>query len=212
MKSDEQKVKEEKVAAIVLAAGRSTRMGRPKMILPWGNTTVVGRVVFALAEGGVEEILVVSGGDREAVEYALEALPVPDGVSLRIVFNPAFAKGEMLSSFQAGLLELGENVRAVLVALGDQPQIEAEVIRTVMEEYHNSHSPLVIPSFRMRRGHPWLVDRSFWQEVLALRPPQTLRDFQQTHADLIHYALVETSTILADLDTPDDYQRVAPES
>jgi molybdenum cofactor cytidylyltransferase len=126
---------------------------------------------------------------------------------LKIVFNPAYVEGEMLSSFQAGLESLGGAARGVLVALGDQPQIEAEVVRAVVEAYRSAWSPLVIPSVRMRRGHPWLIDRSLWPEVLALHSPQTLRDFQQAQAGQIRYVSVETESILLDLDTPEDYRR-----
>ena len=67
-----------------------------------------------------------------------------------------------------------------------------------------------MPSFQMRRGHPWLVTRPFWNEILELKPPQSLRDFLNSHASEIQYVNVDTPGVLADLDTPDDYHRSRP--
>jgi molybdenum cofactor cytidylyltransferase len=187
------------IGAVVLAAGESRRMGRPKMALPWQNTTVIGKVVSTLASSGVEEIVVVTGGDRGAVEAALRDLPA------RPVLNPDYQEGEMLSTFKTGLAALPEEVEAALIALGDQPQIEGWVVKSVISAYRSSGAALVVPSYNRRRGHPWLLDRSLWQEAFALPPPATLRDFLILNAGKIHYLLVDTGSILLDLDTPEDY-------
>ncbi len=195
------------IAAVVLAAGRSTRMGQPKMALPWGATTVLGQVVLELAKGGVDRILVVTGGDRETVEGILRILSLPPGVALSTIYNPDYAQGEMLSSLQTGLRAAGEGARAALVVLGDQPQIEAKVVGAILQAYAQSCPLLVVPSIHHRRGHPWLVDRSLWDEILAMSTSQTLRDFLQSHLGLIQYVEVDTESILMDLDSPQDYQR-----
>lgn len=197
------------ISAIVLAAGQSTRMGRPKMILPWGNTTVIGQVVTELDKVGMGEILVVTGGAKREVELALQELPAL-GVTIRTVYNPGFAEGEMLSSFQVGLAQLGEETLAALVVLGDQPQIQEQVIQHLINTYCESDAPLVVPSYQMRRGHPWLVDRSLWSSALSLRPPETLRDFLQSQSSRIRYVNVDTDTIFQDLDTPGDYLHSKP--
>ena len=85
------------IGAVVLAAGRSQRMGRPKMILPWGETTVIGQVANVLLAVGVDDVLVVTGGAQNEVEGALTGMPV------RTVFNPEFANGEMMHTLQVGL-------------------------------------------------------------------------------------------------------------
>ncbi len=198
------------ISSIVLAAGQSRRMGKPKMALTWGETTVVGRVVSVLAHAGMEDILVVTGGAKREVEVALQNLRLPAGSILRPVHNQGYAEGEMLSSFQVGLSNLGVEVRAALIVLGDQPQIQEQVIQSVIDAYLDTSSPLVVPSYRMRRGHPWLIDRSLWPSALPLQPAQTLRDFLQIHASRIRYVVVETDTIFQDLDTRDDYRRFRP--
>jgi molybdenum cofactor cytidylyltransferase len=190
----------EKIAAVVLAAGLSRRMGRPKMVLPWGNNTVIGTVVDALAQAGVEEIAVVVGGAREQVAQALNGIPA------RTVFNPDFENGEMLASLQAGLASISQDCEAALVALGDQPQIETRVVRNVVGRYREKHADITVPSYQMKRGHPWLIHKRLWPEILALHAPQTMRDFLNAHAQSIDYLVVDTGTILMDLDTPEDYQ------
>lgn len=192
------------VAAVVLAAGRSTRMGRPKMVLPWGNTTVIGNVVRVLHQAEISRITVVTGGARIQVEGALSEFEV------QLVFNPSFAREEMLVSLQCGLGVLGEEIEAALVVLGDQPQIELEVVQAILGRYRSTRAAFVVPSFRMRRGHPWLVDRQLWRAILELDPNSTLRDLLNMHANQIDYLNVDTPCVLRDLDTPEDYQRERP--
>ena len=196
------------IAGIVLAAGKSERMGQPKMSLPWGDTTVIGQVIATLVHSGLGEVVVVAGGGREDMEQALSHLPPSWPVHL--VFNPDFVAGEMLSSLQAGIAALGERVEAALLALGDQPQIEGRVVQDVLDAYQQTGAKLVAPSYQMRRGHPMLLGRSLWPEIHALRPPQTLRDLLRTQADQIYYVTVDTPTILQDVDTPADYQKFRP--
>jgi len=192
------------VAAVVLAAGRSQRMGRPKLTLPWGRTTVIGQVVSTLRQAGVEEIVAVTGGDRAAVEAALRGLPV------RTVFNPRYADGEMSRSVQVGLRALPSEVEAALIVLGDHPQMQAEVVRAVVAAWQRTKALLVFPSYAQRRGHPWILGRSLWPEALALRPPLTLRDLVAAHAADAEYVPVDTDSVLRDLDTPEDYRRERP--
>ena len=192
------------IAAIVLAAGQSTRMGSPKMVLPWGERTVIGQVISVLITGGVKKILVVTGGAREEVESALQDYPV------HLVHNPNYACGEMLSTFQTGLSALDEKVTAALITLGDQPGIDAMVVRSVIQTYQTNHAVIVVPSYQMRRGHPWILDRALWSAALELKKPATLRDFLNQNANLISYLRVETGSILSDLDTPEDYARLRP--
>ena len=192
------------IAAIVLAAGLSRRMGRPKLSLPWRDTTVIGQVVSVLSAAGVDEILVVTGGARQEIETALSA------TSARLVFNPRFEASEMIDLLQVGLAQLSPPVEAALVALGDQPQIQLPVVQAVLQAYQEQPCGLIVPSYQMKRGHPWLVARPLWDELSQIRPPETLRDFLGRHAADIRYLPVSTDTILRDLDTPDDYTREMP--
>ena len=193
------------VVAVVLAAGASRRMGTPKMVLPWGNRTVIGQVVSVLEDSGVDEILVVTGGAESEVQQALQ----PHRVHL--VKNEGFMLGDMLSSVQTGLTAaLDGSAQAALIVLGDQPQIQAEVVKALLLRWQITGSAIIIPSTQMRRGHPMLLARSLWQEVLDLPLAGTLRDFLRLRNDWIDYLPVESDSILQDLDTPEDYARQKP--
>jgi molybdenum cofactor cytidylyltransferase len=191
------------IAALILAAGQSKRMGQPKLLLPWGETTVLEKVIATFKAAEVGDILVVTGGDRERVEALV-------GDSARTVFNPDYAGGEMLSSVQAGLAGLKPETEAVLIGLGDQPQVRERSVRAVVDAHRKSGVALTVPSFQMRRGHPWLVARPHWDEILRMRPPASLRDFLNRHAEEIQYVELDNSSILQDLDTPEDYLKSKP--
>ncbi len=192
------------IAAVVLAAGRSLRMGVPKLTLPWGKTTVIGQVVSVLREAGLAEILVVTGRSDQEIKTALQE------ASVRLIANLDDSSSEMLSSCQVGLMELAQEIEAALIVLGDQPQIQVDVVRAVESTYQKDKPGLVVPSYHMHRGHPWLVARSLWPEVLALRDPATLRDFLNQVHHQITYLPVSTDSVLKDLDTPEDYFREKP--
>lgn len=192
------------ISAIILAAGKSTRMGQPKMLLPWGTHTVLGQVILTFQQAGIEDIVVVTGGAHEAVD------PIVKQHGARSVFNAEFTGGEMLSSLQCGVRAQMDQAQATLVGLGDQPQVQAVTVRSICDAFRQQASRLVVPSFRMRRGHPWLVERSLWNEILEMSSVQSPRDFLNQHADEIQYIAVETSSILADLDTPEDYHNARP--
>jgi molybdenum cofactor cytidylyltransferase len=194
------------IAAVVLAAGESTRMGQPKMVLPWGEITVIGHVVQVLSQGGVDQIVVVTGGARERVEKALQSFPV------RCVFNSRYTQDEMLLSLRTGLSALPSECQAAMVALGDQPQIEPYVVQSLLESFRQSNSALIIPSYKMRRGHPWILAQDLWETVYALPTGATMRDLIRTHTGQITYLEVDTPSILRDLDTPEEYRQQRPKS
>ena len=190
-------------AAIVLAAGQSKRMGQNKLLLRFGVSTVLETILGTLSECGLSDIVVVTGHERERIESLL----VP--YAIRPVFNPHSAAGEMLSSIQAGLCALREDCRAALLVLGDQPSIDATIFRRVLE----AHQPgaIVIPSYQHRRGHPILLDRACWPEVLALPLGANLRQMINAHTDRIRYVEVDTDAVIRDLDTPDNYRATTAE-
>jgi molybdenum cofactor cytidylyltransferase len=192
------------ITAIVLAAGLSRRMGTPKMTLPWGGTSVLGHVLGMLQSAGIEDTMVVTGAARAEIEA------IARNAGARSVHNDDYAAGEMLSSLQVGLLAARRAAEAALVVLGDQPSIQESVVRGIVEVHQASGASLVVPSFQRRRGHPWLMARAWWEEVLAMRPPQSLRDFLNIHAEEIRYLETDSPSVLQDLDTPEDYRKSKP--
>jgi len=197
------------ITAIILAAGKSTRMGSPKMLLPWGDTPIIEHIISVFSKAGAHDILVVTGGAREEVEVIVRNCQ--KNYPVRSVFNKDYLAGDMLSSIQCGLRYLSEKGSgAALIGLGDQPQIQERSVQLLCEAYSQIKSPLVVPSFHMRRGHPWLVARELWAEVIAMHSSQTPRDFLNGHAKDIHYVEMDTPSILADLDTPEEYLKFKP--
>ena len=194
-----------RVAAVVLAAGRSQRMGSPKMVLPWGEVTIIEKVVSSLHHGGVSEVVVVTGGARGEVERVIE------GRGTRAVFNPYYQKDSMIYSLQTGLAALPADVDAVMVVLGDQPQLEAALVSELLETFCDRQDKILVPSYQNRRGHPWVIPRSFWQEIAEMEPPLTLRDFLNRHAAEISYLVVGDDSILKDVDTFEEYEQHKPE-
>jgi molybdenum cofactor cytidylyltransferase len=173
-------------------------MGAFKMTLPWRGSTVIKQVAGSLREAGLEEIVAVTGHRQLDVETALV------GTGVRCVFNPDYANGEMLSSIQAGFGVLNPEVRAVLVCLGDQPQMEAATVRAILFEGERSGwQRVIIPSYRMRAGHPILIPTSLGPQIM--NATESLRTALRTRPNSIDYLVLDTPTILADLDTPEDY-------
>jgi len=192
------------ISAIVLAAGQSTRMGEYKMLLPWGQTSVIGHVVSTLLEAGVNDVYAVTGGHQIELKEALKENKI------KYLYNQDFENGEMLTSVQVGLNGLGDECDAALIVLGDQPQIESRVVREIVESYLSTHHKIIVPSYKMHRGHPWLIEKLFWKDILNLLPPQTLRNFLNMHYEVIDYLNVETPSVLQDLDTKNDYSHYKP--
>ena len=192
------------ISAIILAAGQSKRMGQPKMLLPWGQLTVIEQVVSTFLGAGIEDIVVITGGARQQVEAVIERYPV------RLEHNPAYENGEMLSSLQCGLRAMRAEAGATLIGLGDQPQVEVITVRQIRKAYLERKPTLLVPSFQRRRGHPWLVRRAFWDELLAMKSPESPRDFLNRHTTDIQYLEIDSPSILADLDTPEDYETSRP--
>jgi molybdenum cofactor cytidylyltransferase len=195
-----------KIGAVIMAAGLSRRMGQPKLLLPWGETSVIGKVVNVLKEAQVSPIVVVAGGLKKQLSHILHGEPV------QIVYNPDYENGEMLRSLQVGLsyLEHHASIDAALIVLGDQPQIEIQVVHTVIGRFGDEQGKIIFPSYQMRRGHPWLVSKKFFTELLLMQSPLTLRDFVKRHTDEIVYVDVNAPSIIQDLDTPEDYARFRP--
>ena len=193
-----------RVGAVILGAGRSQRMGVPKLSLPWGDTTVIEQIVKNLQRSNVSPIVLVTGGARAEVQRLLS------GAGVLFVHNSDYERTEMLESFKIGLREMPAEVSACLVVLGDQPQMKHETVEKLLTHYRHDKDDLIVPSFHMKRGHPWLVGRRLWREIEDLDAHQTLRDFLNNRSSDIHYIDVNTNSILMDLDTPEDYQSQRP--
>ncbi len=195
-----------RVGAVVLAAGDSARMGQPKLLLPWGSSTIIRTVCERVTSCGLHEIVVVAGEHMEAIQQQLVNLPV------RVVYNPDYAEGEMLSSLKVGLQSIWHSSSACMVVLGDQPEIKTDVFFSILRTYSRELKRIIIPTHKNRRGHPVLIDNSFWQAVLDLPSDKAPRDMLSAHEQHIFEMEVDTVTVLSDIDTPEDYKRASQRS
>ncbi|MEL6306573.1 MAG: selenium cofactor biosynthesis protein YqeC [Chloroflexota bacterium] len=188
------------VGAIVLAAGQASRMGEPKVLMPWTKRhSILEHIIQQLHRSRISYINVVTGYYRDEVKAQAKRM------GARPVHNRAFKTGEMLSSLKAGLRAMPDNVSATFVVLGDQPRIQPRVIYELLRAYAEGKGDLIAPSYNMRRGHPILIGRKYWAEFLALPNYQSPRDVINAHADDITYITVNTDSVLRDVDTPEDY-------
>jgi molybdenum cofactor cytidylyltransferase len=189
------------LSAVVLAAGESRRMGQPKQLLPFGEGTIVERVVDTLLAAGVGEVIVVLGHLADRVRAVLGQRPV------QIVVNEAYRDG-MLSSVQCGVRAIGREQDAVLFALGDQPHVGSQVVGEVMRAYRIGDAGIVIPRYHGKKGHPIVINLLRYREAILNLPPHVgLNALMQEYADDVRWLDVETEDIIRDIDVPEDYAR-----
>lgn len=185
--------------AIILAAGSSRRMGSQKLILPYGQSTMVETVIDNVLNSEVNHVLVVLGADQEKIRNTIGDRPV------QFCFNQEHEKG-MLSSVICGIRSLPEDAGAALIFLGDQPGIPPSVTNTVIEAYDEELKGIVIPVHNHRRGHPLLVDLKYRKQIEDLDLEEGLRKLRHHFPNDVLEVEVDEAGILVDIDTTDDYR------
>lgn len=179
-------------------------MGRPKQLLPWGDTTVLGQTLRNLRQSAVDEIVVVTGHQAQAVA----AIAAQFDVS--VIHNEAYDEGEMLSSLQKALTAIGERCEAVLVVLADQPMVGSRLIDRLLRAYANGAGDLLAPAYGGRRGNPVLIGRRYFEELLDLPRGKAPRHLLRRHRDKLRLVDVDSEAVLQDVDSPEDYERHRP--
>lgn len=187
------------ICAVVLAAGRSERMGTQKLLLPLGGKPVIVRIVDELFSSPVERILVVTGRDGPRLREVLGDRPV------QFVENPD-PGSDMLGSIRYGLRALPAGFEAVLMALGDQPGVTATLVSNLIRCFREGN-PIVVPACEGHRGHPVLLSTRFYEEILTGHDREGLRGLLEAHTAEVFRLPVTSRAVLEDMDTPADYQR-----
>ncbi len=193
-----------RIAAIVLAAGKSSRMGSAnKLLAEVEGKPMAAWPVAAAREAGCAEIVVVTGRDKEQVETALE------GPDLRFVHNPAFAEG-LASSLKAGIAALDEHSDAVMILLGDMPRLRATHLRRLVSAFApDSGASICIPSYDGRWGNPVLFDRRYFAEIQTLSGDAGARALVQEHVSCVVEVPMKDDAVLLDIDTPEALQALS---
>ncbi len=193
-----------RVAAIILAAGESRRMGYPKALLRIEDHTFVEHIIAAFAASQVDDIYVVLGAHREQIQGAVDLRAV------QVVLNPAWSQGQ-LSSLVAGLGALPPGAYdAAFMALVDHPLIESELIDALIAAFAATGRPIVVPVHEGRRGHPVLFAARLFPELVAAPMEQGARSVVRAHAEEVLEVPWARPGILADIDTPGLYAQWVP--
>ncbi len=193
------------ISGILLAAGLSTRMGEPKQLLPFGESTIVETVVDSMLGAKFDEVIVVVGHCAAEIQKQLGTR------AIRTVFNADYREG-MLTSAQTGVRAL-EASDAFALMLVDQPFITSALIDQVIDAYVQTDKGIALPSYNYRRGHPVLFHRRYADGILALGAESGgVRVLFKEYGDDIHYVLVDTDRVLRDIDYREDYERALQEN
>jgi molybdenum cofactor cytidylyltransferase len=214
------------VAGVILAAGRSSRMGRPKALLPCGRAgdTFVSALVRALVAGGVSDVFVVGRPDDRVLQAELDRVRNPEGLpprsepdtdrstgaaSIYYVENPGADDGGQLSSLLAGLrLADRPGVAGVLVAPVDVPFVTGATVARLLAAFASTTAPIVRPVYRGAHGHPVLFARPLFAELRQADPTLGARAVVRAHAAAITEVEVDDAGVAMDVDTPEDYERL----
>ena len=188
------------IAAIVLAAGKSERMGRPKALLPLRGRTFLENIVDAISKSSIDNTLVVVGHHKEEIERSVAA-----GL---LVFNPDYEKG-MITSLQTGIRALPANLDGAMLFLVDHPLVDSKTIDALIERLRPGH--VVVPTFQGRRGHPVLFAADILEEILALPPTQGGNIVVRKDPSRIIEVPLTAPGILVDIDTPEQFRRLLEE-
>jgi molybdenum cofactor cytidylyltransferase len=188
------------IAAIVLAAGKSERMGFPKALLKLGQQTFLERILGAIKQSSIERTVVVVGRHRDEIQNAFPDLP--------LVFNPIWEQG-MTTSFQAGIRALPQGIEGAVLFLVDHPWIEPATIRALVARLQPGG--IVVPVFAGRRGHPVVFSNAVMQEILALGPDVGANTVVRRDPARVVEMTIDAPGILRDIDTAEQFEALRAE-
>jgi molybdenum cofactor cytidylyltransferase len=186
------------ISAVILAAGESKRMGKPKLLLPYGDKTIIEAVIQKVMQSEAGKIIVVLGAGKDKLRELIGKYPVA------IAENNEYQSG-MLSSIQCGLRAVPIDADAVMILLGDQPMINGIIIDQLADTLQHTEKGIIIAVHKGKRGHPILIKTKYRKEIEQLGPENSMHDFTRKFASDIQEVETETTDVLRDIDTPEDY-------
>jgi molybdenum cofactor cytidylyltransferase len=192
------------IIAAILSAGESSRMGRPKALLPIDGVRFIEKIVTSLRSTRVGKILVVLGHNAPEMQQKISDLPV------EVVINPDYKQGQ-LSSLAAAIrsIEAGNDaarVDGILVHLVDHPYIDADLVNLMIERFYETKKLIVVPRYQNRRGHPVIFSRTLFGELLAAPPDQGAKAVVHAHRDDTLEIDTNDEGAIIDIDTPEEYR------
>jgi molybdenum cofactor cytidylyltransferase len=188
------------LAAVVLAAGFSSRMGAFKPLLPFGSSSILQQILATVREAGVGTLRVVVGWNAHLV------IPLLDRDGVPWVMNERYSEG-MYASVQAGVRNLPAEVAAFFLMPGDMPLVQGATLARLIAAWDEHPGGILYPCCEDRRGHPPIIAGAYISEILRDTPPGGLRTLLGRHASEAREIPCDDPGILQDLDTPDDYNK-----
>lgn len=186
------------INAIVLAAGESKRMGKPKPLLPFGDTTFLGRVISVLGSSDVDATTVVIGAEADAVGKSVDLSGV------RVVINKNYKKGQ-LSSLIAAMVDIPDGTEAILLCLVDHPFVTTQVVNAMANTFRQTGSHIIVPVFNGERGHPTLFAKPLFGELSSAPAERGARHVLYSNESKVLELETSERGILIGIDTPEDY-------
>lgn len=191
------------VAGIILAAGAASRMGQPKLLLPWKGRALIHHAAHTALAAGLDPVIVVAGARMLEIQTDLTDLPV------EVIHNPAWENGQS-TSVGTGIRALPERTTAAMFLLGDQPYVSVELIQALRQTYIQDRPTILAPFVGGKRSNPVLFDGSIFEALCALQGDAGARSiFAQYPPSPLAW---QDDRLLFDIDTPEDYQRLLKDS
>jgi molybdenum cofactor cytidylyltransferase len=190
------------IAAIVPAAGMSTRMGRNKLLLAFRDKPLIARAVDTLLESEVDQVVVVLGHEADKVKAKLQ------GRQVTIVENPSYGQG-MSTSIRVGLGAVSSDARAIMIYLADQPLLEPEDVNRLIRafaEAREHNKSIVVPFYRGQRGNPVILDASYKKDILEVVGEVGCKRVIKRNPDKVLVVEMETDHVVRDVDRMEDYE------
>jgi molybdenum cofactor cytidylyltransferase len=189
------------ISAVVLAAGMSTRLGRPKQLLSIGDQTMIEVVIDKLLEAEIEEIVVVVGYHADRIKELLIERDI------QIIYNPDYKLGQSTSLIKA-IEALNEKCMGILCMLGDQPLIKLSTLNSLITEFKEGENLIVFPKYNDQRGNPVIFSTELKSEMLKVSGDQGARSLLIKYKDQSKAIEVDDQGVIFDIDTESDYQRL----
>jgi molybdenum cofactor cytidylyltransferase len=196
---------DEMAAGLVLAAGASTRMGKPKQLLPILGETLLGRVLNASLKSNLQRVVLVLGHGAEEIQAEIEE--ILEHPKLRVIKNRQYKWG-ISSSIIAGLSVIEKSHGHVMILLADMPHIDTNLINLLLRQYLASGQPIGAVKIRNRRSHPVIFSRKMYFELRRLRGDRGAKDLFQRYGDKVILVEPEGPYDNRDIDTPEDYVKL----
>lgn len=192
-----------RISGILLAAGESKRMGKPKLLLNLGESNIINTTIEKFLKSEIFELIIVLGHEAQKIECSSSG----QDKRIKFVTNENYREG-MSTSIKCGVLTASKESEAFLIALGDQPLISPKIINRLMEKYQSSRAGIVTVMHQSLRGHPVIISKKYVQEILSLNGDIGARDLLKQHLDDTASINIESSEEFFDVDKTQDYEKL----